>query len=100
MWIRRWLGRRTLGEDLKAMRLGKKLSRRRLAQRSGVSERTISRVENGTGTINVLSVILLALALGERPDKLWSTENISLTHLRELQAASQKAAERFRRRLR
>jgi transcriptional regulator with XRE-family HTH domain len=100
MWLRRWLAQQLIGEDLKAMRLRKRLSQRQLARRSGISEKTISRVENGVGTINFGCLVLLSLAMGETPTMFRSIENLSMAHLRELRAATREAAERFRRRRR
>lgn len=55
---------RTVGDNAKLLRLSKNLSRKTLAERSGVSESSIKRFEI-TGTITLESMILLATALDE-----------------------------------
>lgn len=56
---------RDVGQNAKTLRLSKNLSRKTLAEKSGVSETTIKRFEmTGVATFEVL--ILLATALDER----------------------------------
>ncbi|HEH8490290.1 TPA: helix-turn-helix transcriptional regulator [Pseudomonas aeruginosa] len=56
---------RDVGENAKALRLSKNLSRKTLAEKSGVSETTIKRFET-TGVVTLEALILLATALDER----------------------------------
>ena len=56
---------RNTGQNAKALRLSKNLSRRTLAEKSGVSETTIKRFEM-TGVVTFEALILLATALDER----------------------------------
>lgn len=56
---------RDVGENAKALRLSKNLSRKTLAEKSGVSETTIKRFE-ATGVVTLEVLILLATALDER----------------------------------
>lgn len=56
---------RNTGQNAKALRLSKNLSRRTLAEKSGVSETTIKRFET-TGVVTFEALILLATALDER----------------------------------
>ena len=56
---------RDVGENAKALRLSKNLSRKTLAEKSGVSESTIKRFET-TGVVTLEALILLATALDER----------------------------------
>ncbi|NIF24348.1 MULTISPECIES: helix-turn-helix domain-containing protein [Pantoea] len=53
-----------IGQNVLKLRLAKNLSRKTLAQRSGVSESSIKRFET-SGTISLSSLILLAIALDE-----------------------------------
>ncbi len=55
---------RDVGNHAKQLRLSKNLSRKTLAELSGVSESSIKRFE-GTGTITLEAMILLATALDE-----------------------------------
>lgn len=55
---------REVGKNAKALRLSKNLSRKTLAERSGVSESTIKRFEM-TGTVTFEALILMATALDE-----------------------------------
>jgi transcriptional regulator with XRE-family HTH domain len=55
---------RDIGKNAQALRLSKNLSRKTLAQLSGVSESSIKRFEL-TGSITLESMILLASALDE-----------------------------------
>lgn len=55
---------RDIGKNAQALRLSKNLSRKTLAQLSGVSESSIKRFEL-TGSITLESVILLATALDD-----------------------------------
>lgn len=52
-----------IGENARALRLAQNLSRKTLAERSGVSESTIKRFET-TGQISLDALVLLASALG------------------------------------
>jgi hypothetical protein len=52
-----------LGERLRTSRLGRNVSRRELARRSGISERYIARIEGGTGNVSVVLLFRLAQAL-------------------------------------
>lgn len=54
---------REVGENARTLRLSKNLSRKSLAQKSGVSESTIKRFET-SGAITLEALILLATALG------------------------------------
>ncbi|WP_233599202.1 helix-turn-helix domain-containing protein [Erwinia sp. JUb26] len=67
---------RSIGENAKTLRLSKNLSRRTLAEKSGVSESTIKRFET-TGIVTLEALILLATALDERNavTKLFSPEH-------------------------
>lgn len=56
---------RDVGKNAKTLRLSKNLSRRTLAEKSGVSETTIKRFET-TGVVTLEVLILLATALEER----------------------------------
>lgn len=56
---------RDVGHNAKRLRLSKNLSRKTLAEKSGVSEATIKRFET-TGVVTFESLILLATALDER----------------------------------
>ncbi|POA21742.1 XRE family transcriptional regulator [Pseudomonas sp. FW300-N1A1] len=55
---------RELGKNAESLRLSKNLSRKTLAEQSGVSESSIKRFEY-TGSITLESMILLATALDE-----------------------------------
>lgn len=55
---------RDVGENAKALRLSKNLSRKTLAERSGVSESTIKRFEM-TGVVTLEGLILIATALDQ-----------------------------------
>ncbi|MCG3472359.1 helix-turn-helix domain-containing protein [Xenorhabdus bovienii] len=55
---------RDVGRNAKTLRLSKNLSRKTLAEKSGVSESTIKRFET-TGTISLEAMILLATYLDE-----------------------------------
>ncbi|KMT55453.1 helix-turn-helix domain-containing protein [Pseudomonas fildesensis] len=55
---------REVGSNAKALRLSKNLSRKTLAEKSGVSESTIKRFEM-TGVVTLEGLILLATALDE-----------------------------------
>ena len=52
-----------LGDRLRTSRLGRKLSRRELARRSGISERYIARIEGGTGNVSVVLLLRIAQAM-------------------------------------
>jgi len=54
-----------VGKNARRLRLAKNLSRRSLAEASGVSESTIKRFEL-TGTITLEAMVLLATPLDER----------------------------------
>lgn len=56
---------RDVGQNAKALRLSKNLSRKTLAEQSGVSESTIKRFET-TGVVTLEVLVLLATALDER----------------------------------
>ncbi len=53
-----------VGNNAKLLRLSKNMSRKTLAERSGVSESSIKRFEQ-TGSITLEAMILLAVALDE-----------------------------------
>ncbi len=55
---------RNVGENAKTLRLSKNLSRKTLAEKSGVSESTIKRFEM-TGLVTLEALILVATALDE-----------------------------------
>lgn len=55
---------RDVGKNAKTLRLSKNLSRKTLAEKSGVSESSIKRFEM-TGSITLEAMILLATALDE-----------------------------------
>lgn len=55
---------RNVGENAKTLRLSKNLSRKTLAEKSGVSESTIKRFET-TGVVTLEALILMATALDE-----------------------------------
>jgi len=55
---------REVGENAKSLRLSKNLSRKTLAEKSGVSESTIKRFEM-TGVVTLETLILMATALDE-----------------------------------
>ncbi|MCP1419580.1 transcriptional regulator with XRE-family HTH domain [Pseudomonas laurylsulfativorans] len=55
---------RNVGENAKTLRLSKNLSRKTLAEKSGVSESTIKRFEM-TGVVTLEALILMATALDE-----------------------------------
>ncbi|PRA32037.1 helix-turn-helix domain-containing protein [Pseudomonas poae] len=55
---------REVGENAKARRLSKNLSRKTLAEKSGISESTIKRFEL-TGVVTLQALILIATALDE-----------------------------------
>lgn len=55
---------REVGDNAKKLRLAKNLSRKTLAEKSGVSESTIKRFET-TGIVTLEALILLATALDE-----------------------------------
>jgi DNA-binding XRE family transcriptional regulator len=54
---------RQLGDRLRATRLRRRLSRRELARRSGISERYIARIEGGTGNVSIVLLRRIAQAL-------------------------------------
>ncbi|MGV8918984.1 MAG: helix-turn-helix domain-containing protein [Pseudomonas sp.] len=53
-----------IANNVKRLRLGKNLSRRTLAEKSGVPESTIKRFET-TGKISLDALLLIATSLGE-----------------------------------
>jgi XRE family aerobic/anaerobic benzoate catabolism transcriptional regulator len=55
---------RSIGERVRALRAERKLTRKRLASTSGVSERYLAQLESGQGNISVLLLRLVAHALG------------------------------------
>ncbi|VVM70148.1 hypothetical protein PS662_01756 [Pseudomonas fluorescens] len=55
---------RALGKNAESLRLSRNLSRKTLAEQSGVSESSIKRFEH-SGSISLESMILLATALDE-----------------------------------
>lgn len=97
MWIRSWLAQQMVAGVIKEARLKRKWSRRRLARRSGLSERTIWRVEHCEGTITLTSLILIALGLGETPAMFESAFDAPASALRARRKASRKAVVRPRR---
>lgn len=57
---------RQLGKQIKSYRIMKEMSQQELADRSGVSKRSISRLEQGeTVQVDSLFKVLMALGLGE-----------------------------------
>lgn len=52
-----------LGQALKGLRTGKKMSQTELAKKTGLRQGTISEIENGTGASSE-SVLLILAALG------------------------------------
>ena len=56
---------RSLGENLKIARLKRRISIKGFAERIGVSERTIVRLENGEGGVGIGTLAMACLVLGE-----------------------------------
>jgi DNA-binding XRE family transcriptional regulator len=54
---------RQFGDRLRATRLRRRLSRRELARRSGISERYIARIEGGKGNVSIVLLRRIAQAL-------------------------------------
>ncbi len=56
-----------LGERVRALRANRGITRKRLAQASGISERFLAQLESGTGNISILRLADVARALRTRP---------------------------------
>ena len=63
---------RCIGEQVRDLRHSKGLNRKRLAERSGVSERFLAQLETGTGNISVIRLRHVAAALDCEPSDLLS----------------------------
>lgn len=57
---------------IREIREEQKISIRQLAEKSGVSKSHISEIENGTSVPTVYTLCVLAIALGTRPENLYS----------------------------
>lgn len=60
--------------DLKSVRQQKGLTQAELAEKAGVSRKTVNTIENGVFTPSVIVALLLAQALGEQLDTLFRLE--------------------------
>jgi len=56
---------RSLGSNLKVARLKRRISMKDFAERLGVSERTVARLEKGDGGVRIETLAMACLALGE-----------------------------------
>lgn len=65
----RW--REELGQQVRCRREEGGLSRRRLAERAGVGEQTIRRLERGVGNPTIEVLVFVAAALGTTLPELW-----------------------------
>ena len=54
-----------MGENLRVARLNRRISMRGLAERMGVSERTVSRLEKGECGVGIGTLAMACLVLGE-----------------------------------
>lgn len=52
-----------LGESVRETRALRKMSRRELARRSGISERYIARIEAGKGNVSIMLLLRIAQAI-------------------------------------
>ena len=59
---------------IREVREKQNISIRQLAELSGVSKSHISEIENGTSVPTVYTLCVLAVALGNRPENLYSYE--------------------------
>jgi transcriptional regulator with XRE-family HTH domain len=82
-----------IGERVKSLRLAQNLRIADLAQRSGVSERTITRLENGT-TVNMEHFIRILRALGrlQALDSFIPTQHVSPIQLVKMKGRVRKRA--------
>jgi len=55
-----------LGERVREMRAVRSMSRRELAQRSGLSERYVAQIEAGKGNVSIVRLLRLALVFRGR----------------------------------
>ena len=60
----------TVGARIRSMREGRRVSRRELSERSGVSERFLAQLEAGEGNISLARFAEVAAALGTTPAEL------------------------------
>lgn len=67
-----------LGAELRGLRSKRGLSQRELAQRTGISERTIIRVESGERAMNIRQLYALCRALGIKPSRLINAVEIEV----------------------
>lgn len=56
---------RSLGANLKVARLKRRISVKGFAERIGVSERTVARLEKGDGGVSIGTLAMAAMVLGE-----------------------------------
>lgn len=59
------LALRSLGTNLKVARLKRRISVKGFAERIGVSERTVARLEKGDGGVSIGTLAMAAMVLGE-----------------------------------
>jgi transcriptional regulator with XRE-family HTH domain len=52
-----------LGERVRTVRLSRDMSRRQLADRSGISERYIAQIEAGKGNVSIMLLLRIAHAV-------------------------------------
>jgi XRE family aerobic/anaerobic benzoate catabolism transcriptional regulator len=64
-----------IGDRVRKIRVSKKLSRKRLSELSGVSQRYLAQLEGGSGNISVLLLYRIAEALDERVQWLLRPDN-------------------------
>ena len=60
-----------IGECIKSLQLDKNINQKELALLSGVSERSLRRIERGQVNVNVYVLRQLVLALGEEMPDFW-----------------------------
>ena len=60
-----------IGECIKSLQLDKNINQKELALLSGVSERSLRRIERGQVNVNVYVLRQLVMALGEEMPKFW-----------------------------
>ncbi len=81
-----------LGERLKQARLNKNITQDEIAQRIGVSRRTVINAEKGQVTLENLVAILQVLGLAEQLNNFLPTQPLSPVQLMKLQGSKRQRA--------
>ncbi len=64
-----------IGEKIGKIRRGRKISQRQLAEYAGISDVTLSRIENGATCMNVLTLVKIAKGLSVPEGEILSSED-------------------------